>query len=163
MLIVEQLNSSHVNHHHRLHTSDHNAGASSPDSVFDVELAGIEDDADDTPRQQRTNVPRANVEADLPLSAYPITIGLVVHSLADGLALGMSVLSNNDDSSASYGLSLVVFLALAVHKGELSLTTLFLSVYSLWSSGHHFLRSHSSNRPRLHYFSNVNLPLAGGL
>jgi hypothetical protein len=36
--------------------------------------------------------------------------------LADGLALGMSMLSS-DDSSSSYGLSLVVFFALAVHKG----------------------------------------------
>lgn len=117
MLVVEQLNSSHAHHHHRLHPSDHHAGASSPDSVFDVELAETEDGGDDTPRQQRASIPRANVEGDLPLSAYPITIGLVVHSLADGLALGMSVLSNTDDSSASYGLSLVVFLALAVHKG----------------------------------------------
>jgi zinc transporter 9 len=55
----------------------------------------------------------------LPPSAYPITVGLVLHGLADGLALGMSMLSNNEPSSPSYALSLVVFLALAVHKGAL--------------------------------------------
>jgi len=122
MLIVEQLSSSHS--HQRHHTP--RALRSHAEEVFDVELAGLEDDEDEDraaprlpppPRRASTSVVKNNGEGNVPPSAYPITIGLVVHGLADGLALGMSMLSS-DDSSSSYGLSLVVFLALAVHKGR---------------------------------------------
>jgi len=44
--------------------------------------------------------------------AYPLTLGLVVHGLADGLALGVSALGDTETD-----LSLVVFLALIIHKG----------------------------------------------
>ena len=118
MLVIEQLSSSHAHHHHQTHRLGHHAGAASRDSVFDVELAGLESEEEDIPLHRRASAPRSNTEADTPPPAYPITIGLVVHGLADGLALGMSVLSN-DDSSSSYSLSLVVFMALAVHKGAL--------------------------------------------
>jgi len=119
MLVVEQFSSSHARHHHTHHLG-HHAGAASRDSVFDVELAGLESEEDDIPRHRRASTPRTNIETDSPLPAYPITIGLVVHGLADGLALGMSVLSN-DDKSSSYSLSLVVFLALAIHKAPTAL------------------------------------------
>ena len=115
MLVIEQFSSSHAHHHHA-HRLGHHAGVASRDSVFDVELAGLESEEEDLPRHRRASAARTNVETDSPPPAYPITIGLVVHGLADGLALGMSVLSS-DDSSSSYSLSLVVFLALAVHKG----------------------------------------------
>jgi solute carrier family 39 (zinc transporter), member 9 len=123
MLVVEQLSSPHAHHHTRTHRSGHRAiaAAASPDSVFDVELAGSEDDGDVASHHQCTSFSGTNIERDPPSSPYPITIGLVVHSLADGLALGVSVLSSksNNESSTSYGLSFVVFLALAVHKGKL--------------------------------------------
>jgi zinc transporter 9 len=115
MLVIEQFSSSHA-HHLRTHRLGHHAGAASRDSVFDVELAGLESEEEDILRHRHASTPRSNTETDSPLPAYPITIGLVVHGLADGLALGMSVLSNDDESS-SFSLSLVVFLALAVHKG----------------------------------------------
>jgi zinc transporter 9 len=132
MLIVEQLSSSHAHqppHHHR-------PRAASPDSVFDVELAGYEDEPDgvSAPRERRaaaSSAAKTNVESDLPPSAYPITVGLVLHGLADGLALGMSMLSNNGPSSPSYALSLVVFLALAVHKGTFPLRARHSCVRSL--------------------------------
>ena len=41
------------------------------------------------------------------------TLGLVIHGAADGIALGASSLSDNGS------LSLIVFLAVLVHKGEL--------------------------------------------
>ncbi|KAJ9117540.1 hypothetical protein QFC22_004390 [Naganishia vaughanmartiniae] len=52
------------------------------------------------------------------------TLGLVIHALADGVALGASSLSG------SGGLGLVVFLAVIVHKGPtaLGLTTTLLSL-----------------------------------
>ncbi|PFH53364.1 hypothetical protein AMATHDRAFT_55281, partial [Amanita thiersii Skay4041] len=48
--------------------------------------------------------------------ANSLTFGLLLHGLADGLALGVSSVS-----SASTSLSLVVFIALAVHKAPTSL------------------------------------------
>ena len=130
MLIVEQLSSSHAHHNHHHHhyarvRSQHSASIASADSIFDVELAGLDDGTDGVPAPYErraaasassVSTTKTNVESDTP-SAYPITIGLVLHGLADGLALGMSVLSNDESSSHPYALSLVVFLALAVHKG----------------------------------------------
>lgn len=48
-----------------------------------------------------------------PEKAFPVTLGLVVHGLADGLALGVSALGDTKSD-----LSLVVFLALLIHKGS---------------------------------------------
>ena len=42
------------------------------------------------------------------------TLGMVIHGAADGIALGASSRSGNGN------LSLIVFLAVLVHKGELS-------------------------------------------
>ena len=47
-----------------------------------------------------------------PEKAYPVTLGLIIHGLSDGLALGVSALSDTESD-----LSLVVFLALLIHKG----------------------------------------------
>lgn len=128
MLIVEQLSSSHAHQHHHVRRPSQRAlGIASPDSIFDVELAGLDDGTDDVPapHERRTatgsvSATKTNFEIDTP-SAYPITIGLVLHGLADGLALGMSVLSNDESSSHPYALSLVVFMALAVHKAPTAL------------------------------------------
>jgi zinc transporter 9 len=137
MLIIEQLSSPSHHHHHRVHRP-----GASPDSVFDVELAALEDEAEhehggaSAPLHARRASADIGVEGDVPVSssANAITIGLVVHSLADGLALGMSMLSGGDESpsSHSYGLSLVVFLALAVHKGTYAthqLSSFFFSFF----------------------------------
>ena len=135
MLIVEQLSSSHIHEHHRMHRPVHpHAGPGEREEIFDVELAGLPDEGDGTvsPSHVHTHLRRASANGSsngvarisggstvtTPPSAYPITIGLVVHGLTDGIALGASVLSNNQ-STPSYGLSLVVFLALAIHKGTL--------------------------------------------
>ncbi|KAI5122800.1 hypothetical protein M0805_000143 [Coniferiporia weirii] len=61
--------------------------------------------------------------------ALPLTLGLVIHSLADGLALGASALPRNgggdgDNAGASntnFQLSFLVFLALIVHKAPTAL------------------------------------------
>ncbi|KAI0304442.1 Zinc/iron permease [Multifurca ochricompacta] len=113
MLVLEQLSSSYAHPHHRTHSLGHHAGVALRDFVFDVELA-------DDPGHLHASTTRASIESDVPPPAYPMTIGLVVHGLADGLALGMSVLSSTE-SSPSYGLSLVVFLALAIHKAPTAL------------------------------------------
>ncbi|KAJ7700218.1 Zinc/iron permease [Mycena olivaceomarginata] len=50
--------------------------------------------------------------------AYPLTFGLIMHGLADGLALGVSSLSAPSESfdSSHRDLSFIVFLALIIHK-----------------------------------------------
>ncbi|BEI81870.1 hypothetical protein CcaverHIS002_0210300 [Cutaneotrichosporon cavernicola] len=67
------------------------------------------------------------------------TLGLVIHGLADGIALGASSLSDNPQ------LGLVVFLAVLVHKGPsaLGLTTTLLQLHL----------SPAQVRPRLIIFS----------
>jgi zinc transporter 9 len=49
------------------------------------------------------------------MQAYPLTVGLIIHALVDGLALGVSALSNPTGDSPDT--SLVVFMALFIHKG----------------------------------------------
>ena len=49
--------------------------------------------------------------------AFTLTLGLIVHGLADGLALGVSFLPVDALNSGSSGQSFVVFLALLIHKG----------------------------------------------
>jgi len=57
--------------------------------------------------------------------AHPVTLGLVIHSLADGLALGAASSSEHGDTSLSF----LVFLALIIHKSPtaLALTSSLLS------------------------------------
>ncbi|KAJ7928102.1 Zinc/iron permease [Mycena leptocephala] len=62
--------------------------------------------------------------------AYPLTFGLIMHGLADGLALGVSSLSAAGAASDSHrDLSFIVFLALIIHKAptSLALTTSLLN------------------------------------
>jgi len=93
----------------------------------DVELGELEGDPvrsarPTTPRSastsaQRPATPRA-VTGDtfkIPTSGkgFTLTLGLVLHALSDGLALGSSIVSGAE----SQELSLVIFAALIIHKG----------------------------------------------
>jgi len=53
--------------------------------------------------------------------ANPITLGLVIHSLADGLALGASSGSSTGGGIRDNPLMLIVFFALLIHKAPTSL------------------------------------------
>lgn len=116
MLLVERLihrfsPQSRAHAHTTLPTSDPGqAGLSNGNRVeFDVELDQLEsaEGAGSAGARQFGEVDTA--------TAYPLTLGLMVHALADGLALGSSATSPVDK-----GLSALVFLALIVHKGSLS-------------------------------------------
>ena len=48
--------------------------------------------------------------------AFPLTLGLVIHSLADGIALGAATLAKTKPGTANT-VSFIVFLALLLHKG----------------------------------------------
>lgn len=124
MLLVEPIIhrvSSHPGltaHHTPLPTSaDDLSSASHAQSAhveFDVELGELEqaegvamDGPSPNQRTRNQDVPPTPAAV-----AYPLTLGLVVHALSDGFALGSAAISPVDDS-----LTLVVFLALMVHKG----------------------------------------------
>ena len=79
----------------------HAHAPSAPRIEFDAELSELEGAA-----------PRHGVAGEQAQRAVPLTLGLAVHALADGLALGAA--ARDDDG----GLGWIVFLALLVHKGE---------------------------------------------
>jgi solute carrier family 39 (zinc transporter), member 9 len=111
MLLVEQFG-PHGNEHRHTELPTTPPPTNTPRQrrpEFDVELAELEEEH---------GVPHgAEFIADSSRPAYPLTVGLIIHGLADGLALGVSALSDSDSGSSS-NLSLVVFMALAIHKGR---------------------------------------------
>jgi zinc transporter ZupT len=129
MLILEQLilPQSHQTHgdlalHNVKGISDNHYPRSTIEFDADAEMGDPEGD----------QVPRAGyLQADVPIpntphdggadasvkAAFPLTFGLVIHGIADGLALGVSSLSSTNGTAGS-GLSFIVFLALLVHKGQ---------------------------------------------
>lgn len=92
----------------------------------DVELGELEDSTR-SPRPssqssaptsaQRPAIPRATsgdgYRTPISGKGLTLTLGLVLHALSDGLALGSSIVSD----AGSQDLSLVIFAALAIHKG----------------------------------------------
>ncbi len=96
---------------------------------FDVELGELECD-EGIPGQSASRIPSRNRNlvkdvVENQRRAPPLTLGLVVHALADGLALGSAALSETGDRTGATesqsivpsGLSVIVFFALAIHKG----------------------------------------------
>ena len=90
---------------------------------FDVELGDLENsEAFDQGGPSRPTTDNETPETRQ--RAYPLTLGLVVHALADGLALGSAAFSDAGNAATASGgslvpsgLSIVVFIALIVHKG----------------------------------------------
>ncbi|KIP09702.1 hypothetical protein PHLGIDRAFT_18557, partial [Phlebiopsis gigantea 11061_1 CR5-6] len=130
MLLVERII-------HRVSTGPHShmslptAPPSSEPSVsisrveFDVELGDLErEEGFANGSASNTPPPRHGEEVTDNTHVYPLTLGLIVHALADGFALGASATSPIDR-----GLSITVFLALIIHKAPtvLALTTSLLA------------------------------------
>ena len=74
---------------------------------YDLDSVGLE-----TPSAARPENRAATGNLIHSIVAHPLTLGLVIHSLADGLALGASASNEGGDSSVSF----LVFLALIIHK-----------------------------------------------
>ncbi|KAG5637361.1 hypothetical protein H0H81_004825 [Sphagnurus paluster] len=141
MLIIEQLVSPHSHSHAHahaqpdtlvLHVVKGDSNTKSSDVEFDAELGDIErEEGTDRAGYMQRDAPVPTLVHDsaaAPNRAFPLTFGLVIHGLADGLALGASSL-NKDQSGGSSSLSLIVFLALIIHKAptSLALTTSLLA------------------------------------
>lgn len=109
------------------------ARRTSEDEAFDMALRELEgNDPISEPLVSKRDDSKDKEKASR-ARAFPLTLGLVIHSLADGLALGASALpgagqsdteSSTVSSSPSTQLSLVVFLALMIHKGNLTNTSI---------------------------------------
>ncbi|KIJ54742.1 hypothetical protein M422DRAFT_24647 [Sphaerobolus stellatus SS14] len=117
MLIIEQYLTGHSHSQHIPVASEEIFRAPSPTENIGVEEydLGTMDLENLQPRKSMARTP-ANSSAPTGLSAYPLTLGLAIHSLADGLALGASTADSENST-----LSLVVFLALCIHKAPAAL------------------------------------------
>ncbi|KAI0056278.1 hypothetical protein BV25DRAFT_1814346 [Artomyces pyxidatus] len=117
MLLVEQFSHGHGHAPHPRTGSAAGRPRGSVDVAFDVELSDLEDGPDPPRAATPTPAPPRAVEEDRAGPALPLTLGLVIHGLADGLALGVSALSGDGSDELSF----LVFLALAVHKAPTAL------------------------------------------
>ncbi|QDS74782.1 hypothetical protein FKW77_001874 [Venturia effusa] len=84
-----------------------------------VPLSTIDPESATSSRQTKAHPP--------PSRPNPTTVGLLIHALADGIALGAS--STNGPTSARGSLSIVVFIAILVHKAPAAfgLTSILLN------------------------------------
>ncbi|KAJ7784354.1 Zinc/iron permease [Mycena metata] len=142
MMVIEQLvaphSHSHSSHAHyasvpnsdvALHSVGQNGGGATVE--FDAGMGDLEQP--DTPAPGFMQVDMSASLEEIKGSrarAYPLTFGLIMHGLADGLALGVSSLSDpNSPGSSHRDLSLIVFVALIIHKAptSLALTTSLLN------------------------------------
>ncbi|KAJ7069564.1 Zinc/iron permease [Mycena amicta] len=133
MLVVEQLIAPGAHSLHGDIPLPLHARTTSATVEFDAELGDheLEPGAPESPGSGFMQVDMVSEDArHSKARAYPLTFGLVVHALADGLALGVS--SVGDPASGSDGhrdLSMIVFFALIIHKAptSLALTTALLN------------------------------------
>lgn len=145
MLLLDQILSSQASDNHHAHLELKSAGSplgtgprsSQTDTVdFDAELNALEREEgvtaggeanvigngirNDNSVNGSHNRPMQSIGTDIASArklAMSRSLGLVVHALADGFALGVSSLTD----TVSRSLSMVVFMALAVHKAPTSL------------------------------------------
>ncbi|KAG6903155.1 hypothetical protein C0995_004702 [Termitomyces sp. Mi166 len=140
MLVIEQIVSPHAHSHNdhdlALHAVKKDTTQKSVEVEFDAELGELEQEEGlDRPGYRQLPAPASTVPSndthvlDPTSRAFSLTFGLIIHGLADGLALGASSLAK-DQSGISSSLSLIVFLALIIHKAptSLALTTALLAI-----------------------------------
>lgn len=124
MLIVEQLLSPNA-HTHSLDFSAIKAA----DVEFDAELGDLshEGRSASVPGTPSSAAMRNSESAGGREKAFPLLLGLVIHGGADGLALGVANVSKGATGSPG-AISFVVFLALILHKGWPSISSVFSAV-----------------------------------
>ena len=132
MLVIEQLLPGAHSHSgpHIPDSSSLSPKASTVEFDADLELGELEGESVRSPRPttprsistgaQRPGTPRTitgdghNIRVSG--KGFTLTLGLVLHALSDGLALGSSIVSG----AGSQQLSLVIFVALIIHKGVMA-------------------------------------------
>ncbi|KIK69698.1 hypothetical protein GYMLUDRAFT_34101 [Collybiopsis luxurians FD-317 M1] len=118
MLLIERL----LTPHSHSTTSIPLSNVVKPSRLSEVEFdAGLAGEQEGYPGN-RSNVKTSPTESSTngEMGAIPLTLGLVIHSLADGFALGVSFFSASTESEDT-SLSVIVFLAIIIHKLPTSL------------------------------------------
>jgi len=90
---------------------------------FDAELGDLEHNEGPPAGYSQSDVQAHSLPSESAGSvarAFPLTFGLFVHGLTDGLALGVSFLTTDAPGGGSSKLSFIVFLALLIHKAPTS-------------------------------------------
>lgn len=123
MMIIEQLISPH-SHSHSGKESSLTKNPSFHDSTSDVEFdAELGDIGLGNPSDRRLDPPSMSIALEASGDrerAFALLLGLTIHGVADGFALGVAHVAGSSSGGTS-ALSLVVFFALILHKGELLL------------------------------------------
>ncbi|KAJ7244999.1 Zinc/iron permease [Mycena haematopus] len=133
MMVVEQLVAPHSHSPTSGSLALHSVGPPSNSTVeFDAEMGDFEQpDPPTTSGFMQADASNSLSEAkNSRAKAYPLTLGLILHGLADGLSLGVSSLpAPGAPSDSPRDLSFIVFLALIIHKAptSLALTTSLLN------------------------------------
>jgi zinc transporter ZupT len=120
MLLVEQAGSGGHGHDTDTYTLQTRPNAPSVNHVeFEANLDDLERNTEQQARQ-RTNAKPDQEPEELANGkrAFALTLGLCLHALTDGLALGVSAISDKGAADRESNLSFVVFIALIIHKGE---------------------------------------------
>ena len=119
MLIIEQLLAPNAHSHSMDSSPIPLSKARIPDSMasveFDAELGDMHHDTIPLEHRRVSSSPTLDAGTDNE-RAFPLLLGLVIHGSADGLALGVANLSNTLTGTPN-AISVVVFLALILHKG----------------------------------------------
>ena len=116
MLIIEQLISPHSHSYPPIDPFSSIPNSTS-DVEFDAELGdiGLGNSAD---RRHDPPIIPNTLEASADRGrAFVLLLGLVIHGIADGLALGVAHVAGSSTGDTNT-LSLVVFFALILHKGQ---------------------------------------------
>ena len=132
MLIIEQLLAPNA-HSHSMDGIIPMSKTRIPDSVssveFDAELGDMNYHSHTAESHRPLSSPMLDGSASKQ-TAFPLLLGLVIHGSADGLALGVANISKTVTGTTS-AISVVVFLALILHKGKrwlLSYTKLLIYI-----------------------------------
>ncbi|KAF9483523.1 ZIP-like iron-zinc transporter [Pholiota conissans] len=124
MLFIEQLLAPNVHSHSLEPGPIPLSKARIPDSVSSVEFdAELGDVAYENHSAEHSHVSMPSPTLDIGSSrerAFPLLLGLVIHGCADGLALGVANASK-PAAGATNTVSLVVFIALILHKAPTAL------------------------------------------
>ena len=115
MVIIEQVVAPNA-HSHSIDTPLPIHKTNDAHVEFDVEL----DQAESSQQSEFASVDGPDIQSRIPGNerAFSLLLGLVIHGVADGLALGVASLARNKDGNPN-SVSFIVFLALMLHKGKL--------------------------------------------
>ncbi|KAF9077489.1 Zinc/iron permease [Rhodocollybia butyracea] len=130
MLVIEQVFAPHSHSSTPSSIALSNAKPSpSSELEFDAELGELEGEHG-MPRAGPVGAPMDSTHAEpsAEMQAMPLTLGLVIHSLADGFALGVSSFPTSNEYKDSSGLSVIVFFAVVIHKCDTYISSFYFLV-----------------------------------